>query len=57
MSEGYDVEIFFLHEDERSEIVKSILTSKGIAVGDPTINDVPYPSHSLQRLLQQLERK
>ena len=44
MSEGYDVEIFFLHEDERSEIVKSILTSKGIAVGDPTINDVPYPS-------------
>ena len=38
------MEIFFLHEDERSEIVKSILTSKGIAVGDPTINDVPYPS-------------
>ena len=44
MSEGYDVEIFFLHEDERSEIVKSILTSKGVAIGDPTINDVPYPS-------------
>lgn len=44
ISEGYDVEIFFLHEDERSEIVKSILTSKGIAIGDPTINDVPYPS-------------
>ena len=44
ISEGYDVEIFFLHEDERSEIVKSILTSKGVAIGDPTINDVPYPS-------------
>ncbi|MDL2246559.1 FprA family A-type flavoprotein [Methanobrevibacter sp. OttesenSCG-928-K11] len=44
MAEGYDVEIFYLHEDERSEIVKSILTSKAIAVGDPTINDVPYPS-------------
>lgn len=44
MSEGYDVEIFFLHEDERSEIVKSILTSKGVAFGDPTINDVPFPS-------------
>lgn len=44
IAEGYDVEIFFLHEDERSEIVKSILTSKGIALGDPTINDVPFPS-------------
>ena len=44
ISEGYDVEIFFLHEDERSEIVKSVLTSKGVAIGDPTINDVPYPS-------------
>ena len=44
ISEGYDVEIFFLHEDERSEIVKSVLTSKGIAIGDPTINDVPFPS-------------
>ncbi|MDO5848629.1 MAG: FprA family A-type flavoprotein [Methanobrevibacter sp.] len=41
---GYDVEMYFLHEDERSEIVKSILTSKGIALGDPTINDVPFPS-------------
>ena len=44
MAEGYDVEIFFLHEDERSEIVKSVLTSKGVAIGDPTINDVPFPS-------------
>lgn len=44
MDAGYNVEIFYLHEDERSEIVKSILTSKGIAIGDPTINDVPYPS-------------
>ena len=44
IAEGYDVEIFYLHEDERNEIVKSILTSKGIAIGDPTINDVPYPS-------------
>lgn len=44
MDAGYDVEMFFLHEDERSEIVKSILTSKGIALGDPTINDVPFPS-------------
>ncbi|OQD59416.1 F420H2 oxidase [Methanobrevibacter arboriphilus JCM 13429 = DSM 1125] len=44
MAEGYDVEMFFLHEDERSEIVKSILDSKAIAIGVPTINDQPYPS-------------
>ena len=44
MAEGYDVEMFYLHEDERSEIVKSILTSKAVAFGDPTINDYPFPS-------------
>ncbi|KZX11179.1 FprA family A-type flavoprotein [Methanobrevibacter filiformis] len=44
ISEGYDVEVFFLHEDERSEIVKSILDSKAIALGAPTINDEPFPS-------------
>lgn len=44
MAEGYDVEMYFLHEDERSEIVKSILDSKAIAIGAPTINDEPYPS-------------
>ena len=44
ISQGYDVEMFFLHEDERSEIVKSILTSKAVAFGIPTINDFPFPS-------------
>ena len=44
ISEGYDVEMFYLHEDERSEIVKSILDSKAIALGAPTINDQPFPS-------------
>lgn len=44
MAEGYDVEMYFLHEDERSEIVKSILTSKAVAFGIPTINDMPFPS-------------
>jgi len=44
MAEGYDVEMYFLHEDERSEIVKSILDSKAIAVGTPTINNGPFPS-------------
>lgn len=44
MAEGYEIEMFFLHEDERSEIVKSILDSKAIAIGVPTINNEPYPS-------------
>ncbi len=44
MDGGMDVKMYFLHEDERSEIVKDILTSKGICVGIPTINDAPYPS-------------
>ena len=44
ISGGMDVKIYYLHEDERSEIVKDILTSKGICVGIPTINDAPYPS-------------
>jgi flavorubredoxin len=44
IASGYDVEVFFLHSDERSEIVKSILTSKGVAFGIPTINDEPFPS-------------
>ncbi len=44
MSEGVDVKIYYLHEDERSEIVKSILDSKAIALGAPTIYDEPFPS-------------
>jgi flavorubredoxin len=44
MSEGVNVEIYYLHEDERSEIVKSILDSKAIALGAPTIYDEPFPS-------------
>jgi flavorubredoxin len=41
---GCDVKIFNLHEDERSEIVKHILESKGLMIGIPTINDMPYSS-------------
>ncbi len=44
MSEGMNVKMYYLHEDERSEIVKDILDSKAIALGVPTINDEPYPS-------------
>jgi len=44
MNEGVDVKMYYLHEDERSEIVKDILDSKAIALGAPTIYDEPYPS-------------
>lgn len=44
MSEGVDVKVYYLHEDERSEIVKDILDSKAIALGAPTLYDEPYPS-------------
>ena len=41
---GCDVKVYNLHEDERSEIVKSILESKAVMMGAPSINDVLYPS-------------
>ncbi|XRO76951.1 FprA family A-type flavoprotein [Methanocaldococcus sp. 10A] len=44
MSEGIDVVMYFLHEDERSEIVKDILDAKAVLFGIPTIYDEPYPS-------------
>jgi flavorubredoxin len=44
ISEGVEVKMYYLHEDERSEIVKDILDSKAIALGAPTIYDEPFPS-------------
>jgi len=44
MSEGIEVVMYYLHEDERSEIVKDILDSKAVLFGAPTIYDEPYPS-------------
>jgi len=44
MSEGADVRVYYLHEDDRSEIVKDILDSHAIALGAPAIYDEPYPS-------------
>ena len=44
MAQDVDVVMFFLHEDERSEIVKEILDSKAILFGSPTIFNGPYPS-------------
>ena len=44
MSEDVDVVMYFLHNDERSEIVKDILDSKAVLFGVPTIFNKPYPS-------------
>lgn len=44
ISEEVDVKMYYLHVDERSEIVKDILDSKAIAFGIPTIYDEPFPS-------------
>ncbi len=43
---GQDVEVvtYFLHQDERSEIVKDILDSKAVFFGSPTIFNSPFPS-------------
>ena len=44
MSQGVDVAMYFLHDDERSEMVNDILDSKALLVGVPTIFNGPYPS-------------
>ena len=44
ISEDVDVKMYFLHNDERSEIIKDILDSKAVCFGIPTIFNKPYPS-------------
>jgi flavorubredoxin len=44
MSESIDVAMYFLREDERSEIVKDILDSKAVLFGIPTMHNEPFPS-------------
>jgi len=44
MSEGADVVMYFLHADERSEIVKDILDSRLVLFGVPTMHNEPFPS-------------
>ena len=44
MSEGCEVKMYYLHEDERSEIVTDILDSKAICMGAPTMMNSPFPS-------------
>lgn len=44
MSEDVDAFMYFLHEDERSEIIKDILDSKAVLFGIPTVFNKPFPS-------------
>ncbi len=44
MAADVDVSVHFLHEDERSEIVKNILESKAVFIGSPTMFNGPFPS-------------
>lgn len=44
MSEGVNVKMHFLKEDERSEIVKDILESKAVLMGVPTLFNKVFPS-------------
>jgi len=44
MSQNVQVVMYFLHEDERSEIVKDILDSKAVLFGTPTLFNGPFPS-------------
>ena len=41
---GVDVAVYFLHADERSEIVKDILDSALVLLGVPTMHNEPFPS-------------
>ncbi len=44
MSQDVDVKMYFLHSDERSNIVTDILDSKAILLGVPTMFNQIYPS-------------
>lgn len=44
MSEGLETKLYFLHADERSEIVTDIIDSKALFLGSPTMMNNPFPS-------------
>lgn len=44
MSEGVEVKMYYIHEDDRSEVVTDILDSKIVCFGSPTMMNNPYPS-------------
>lgn len=44
MSEHVEVKSYFLHTDDRSDVVTDVLDSKAIFVGSPTMMNNPFPS-------------
>lgn len=44
MSEGMETKMYFMHEDDRSDVVTDVLDSKAVFVGAPTMMNNPYPS-------------
>ena len=44
MSAGFEVKMYYLHEDDRSDLVTDILDSKAVCIGSPTVMNNPYPS-------------
>lgn len=43
MSEGVEVEMFFMQEDGPDDVITDILDSKAIAIGAPTMMNKPFP--------------
>ncbi|MDR1721747.1 MAG: FprA family A-type flavoprotein [Methanobrevibacter sp.] len=43
-SEGVEIKTFYMHPDERSNLVTDVLDSKAICLGSPTIMNNPFPS-------------
>ncbi|MCQ2738066.1 MAG: FprA family A-type flavoprotein [archaeon] len=43
MSEDVEVKMFFMHEDDKSDVVAEVLDSKAIFVGSPTMMNKAFP--------------
>ena len=43
MSEGVEVKMYFMHDDDKSDAVTDVLDSKAIFVGAPTMMNNPFP--------------
>ena len=43
MSEGVEVEMYFMQEDGPDDVITDILDSKAIAIGAPTMMNKPFP--------------
>ena len=43
MSEDVEVKMYFMHEDDKSDVVADVLDSKAIFVGSPTMMNKAFP--------------